>query len=171
MDHMEKKDPIKQLEQPERDGRIPVLVSACLLGRCCRYDGGSRPVPGVLALVDHPGVRLLPICPEVDGGLPTPRPPAERVGARVMNTAEADVTEAYVRGAAHACRLAQQEGATLALCKARSPSCGNREIYDGSFSGRCVPGRGVCCEMLSAQGVTVYNEEELGLLLQHLPYA
>lgn len=137
-----------------------ILVSACLLGRACRYDGESRPHPAVKALAAHPDLTLIPICPECDGGLPTPRIPAERVGERVLNRAGEDVTAAYRGGAEAACRTARQNGCRFAILKERSPSCGSHEIYDGSFVGKCKKGRGVCCEMLENAGVSVFSEEE-----------
>lgn len=143
----------------------PILVSACLLGRACRYDGASRPHPAVEALAAHPDLTLIPICPECDGGLPTPRIPAERVGERVVNRAGEDVTAAYRRGAELACRTAREKGCRFSVLKERSPSCGSHEIYDGSFTGKRKKGRGVCSEMLEKAGIAVFSEEETELLL------
>ena len=144
-------------------GEKPVaLVSACLLGIACRYDGGAQPCPEVLARMDR--FRFIPVCPEQLGGLPTPRTPAERQGERVITADGADVTAQFRRGAELACRLARLYGAKLAVLKSRSPSCGRGEIYDGSFSGRRVPGRGVAAETLEALGVRVITESELEAL-------
>ena len=107
--------------------------------------------------------RLGPGCPETAGGLPTPRPAAQRSAAdgRVRTSAGADVTDAYERGADHAVRLARASGATGAVLKARSPSCGCREVYDGSFTRTRVAGEGVTAERLRLEGLEVRSEEEL----------
>lgn len=140
-----------------------LLVSACLLGVPCRYDGKPKPHPLIDALSERH--HLIPVCPEQLGGLPTPRPPAERRGERVVNREGRDVTEAYRRGAEAVlllCRRLRCEGAVL---KERSPSCGKGEIYDGSFSGRLVPGEGVTAALLRTRGIPVYGESEMGELL------
>ena len=143
-----------------------LLVSACLLGVPCRYDGGSKPCAQVLALAEEH--QMIPFCPEVYGGLPTPRPPAERVGERVLTQAGADVTQAYNRGAQAALDLFRRTGCQAALLKARSPSCGAGAIYDGSFQGRLIPGDGVTAALLKAQGIPVATEEDLSSLFAHL---
>src|SRR4051812_9461331 len=110
-----------------------LLVSACLLGVECNHRGGASPSAAARSLEDH--YRLIPICPEVAGGLPIPRPAAERQGdGRVHTQSGEDVTEFYLRGAAAAVELARASGATSAVLKARSPSCGSSQIYDGNFS-------------------------------------
>lgn len=144
--------------------RPRMLISACLLGVECRYDGGGQVLPALDALMSR--YELIPICPEQLGGLPTPRAPAERQGDRVGDREGRDVTEAFSRGAAQACHLARLYGARLALLKARSPSCGCGEIYDGSFSGRRIPGSGITAERLSAMGVAVYTEADAEALIQ-----
>jgi uncharacterized protein YbbK (DUF523 family) len=141
-----------------------MLVSACLLGVKCRYDGGGQILPALEALMTR--YELIPVCPEQLGGLPTPRIPAERQGNRVVNRQGEDVTSAFLRGAEQACRLAQLYDARLALLKARSPSCGCGEIYDGSFSGRRIPGNGIAAERLTAMGVEVYTEADAEALIQ-----
>ena len=138
-----------------------ILVSACLLGVCCRYDGESKPCPEVTALREK--YILLPICPEVDGGLPTPRTPSERVGDKVLMRDGRDVTEDYSAGAAEALRKAELFGCKKAILKARSPSCGKDKIYDGSFSGKLTDRHGVAAELLLANGVEVYTEDEIGI--------
>lgn len=142
-----------------------VLVSACLMGIDCRYDGGGKRLERLDELMAR--YRVVPVCPEQLGGLPTPRVPSERVGERVLNREGRDVTEAFSRGAAQARRLAVLYGAELALLKARSPSCGVGTIYDGSFTGRLVPGHGVAAEALMSMGVAMYTEENLDALLDH----
>ena len=147
----------------------PVLVSACLLGRACTYTASDNRDAGVLRLVD--GRRAVPVCPEEAGGLPTPRPPAEIQGgtgedvldgrARVVAVTGEDVTDAYLAGARVAVARAHQAGATSAVLKARSPSCGVHRIYDGTFSKTAVPGEGVTAAALRRAGVEVVTEEDL----------
>ena len=135
-----------------------ILVSACLLGAHCRYDGTGRAHPGVLALREvH---TLIPVCPEQAGGLPTPRPPAERCGDRVLTQDGTDVTEAYRRGADEAVRLCRICGCEAAVLKARSPACGVGAVYDGTFTGVLIPGDGVAAGRLRAAGIPVFGEDE-----------
>ena len=136
-----------------------LLVSKCLLGFPCRYDGKSKGNAAVCALREK--YDLVPACPEVLGGLPTPRTPSERQGSRVMMQDGTDVTENYRRGAEAAWDICQREGCCAALLKKRSPSCGAGEIYDGSFSHRLVPGDGVTAELFRKKGVALYDEEHL----------
>jgi uncharacterized protein YbbK (DUF523 family) len=135
-------------------------VSACLLGVRCNHVGEHNLAPAVVAL--RATNRLVPVCPETAGGLPTPRPAAE-VGAdgRVRTQAGADVTAAYAAGAAHAVALARATGAQRAVLKARSPSCGCHDIYDGTFTRTKVPGRGVTAAALVAAGIEVVSEDDL----------
>ena len=137
-----------------------LLVSACLLGTNCKYNGGNNILPEeqLAALQAH--YRLVPVCPERDGGLPTPRLPSERLGDRVVNKAGEDVTEAFRRGAALARETAKREGCRIALLKERSPSCGSGRIYDGSFSSTVISGDGITAEALKKSGLTVYGETE-----------
>lgn len=136
----------------------PLLISECLLGKRCRYDGGTKGDPRVSALSER--YTLLPVCPEELGGLPTPRPPAEIRGERVISSAGADVTEQFALGAQKALALCRAHDCKLALLKARSPSCGAGRVYDGTFSGKVVPGDGVTARLLKQNGVTVYTEED-----------
>ena len=115
-----------------------------------------------------PRLRLVPVCPEILGGLPTPRTPSERQGERVMSKTGADVTAAYQKGAEEALRLARLFGCRKALLKERSPSCGRRQIYDGSFSGRLIPGDGVTARLLEQEGIAVFGESQLQQLLETL---
>lgn len=137
-----------------------MVVSACLLGVACTHDATARPAPSVAALGrTH---RLIAVCPETAGGLPTPRPAAERgAGGRVLTEAGDDVTDAYERGAAHAVALAVAAGSPAAVLKARSPSCGCHEIYDGTFTRTRVPGEGVTAAALRVAGLEVVSEEDV----------
>ena len=142
---------------------MKILISACLLGSCCRYDGASKAHPLAAALAEcH---TLVPVCPEQLGGLPTPRPPAERRGGRVV-TQSGDVTEQYRRGAEETLKLCELLGCEAAVLKERSPSCGHGAVYDGTFSGKLTAGDGVTAELLTAHGIPVYGESRIGELLK-----
>jgi uncharacterized protein YbbK (DUF523 family) len=148
---------------PARDesgSRPVVIVSACLLGVCCNHEGAANTRGDVVALrATH---RVVPVCPETAGGLPTPRAEAQRQADGSVRTADGrDVTEWYVRGAAHAVRLAEAVGATKAVLKERSPSCGSRQIYDGSFTRTRIDGEGVTAAALRAAGIDVVSEEDV----------
>lgn len=143
--------------------KTPLLISACLLGENCKYSGGNNHCPGVDALRER--YELLPVCPERDGGLPTPRPPAERKGDRVVNCQGQDVTCQYQLGAAIALETARRHGCTCALLKERSPSCGRGEIYDGTFTHTVVPGSGVTAQLLEEHGISVLGERDIQKLL------
>jgi len=128
-----------------------------LLGTSCNHEGKHSRRPAVEALAaTH---RVFPVCPEVCGGLSTPRAAAERVGDRVVNSEGDDVTDAYVSGARAAVDLARAVGASRAILKARSPSCGSGQVYDGSFSRTLRVGEGVTAEALREAGVEVVDEE------------
>ena len=136
--------------------KTPLLISACLLGCPCRYDGQRKPIPGLEALWEryHP----IPVCPEQLGGLPTPRVPAERVGDLVLTRDGRDVTQAYRRGAEEALRLARLLNCTKALLKEKSPSCGCGRIYDGTFTGTLTDGSGITAELLQKHGFALRGE-------------
>ena len=142
---------------------MKILVSACLLGVNCRYDGGnSRDENAINRLKTD---ELIPVCPEEAGGLSTPRPPVEIVGgdgndvldgkAKVMTVDGEDKTEEFLKGARHALELAQSQGATRVILKAKSPSCGCGTIYDGSFSRTLISGDGVTTALLKRHGIEV----------------
>lgn len=143
-----------------------ILVSACLLGVNCRYCGTACPGEGVKDLAGR--YRLIPVCPEQLGGLPTPRPPAELCGGRVVTASGADVTEAFCKGAQETLKLAELFGCRYAILKSRSPSCGFGQIYDGTFSGTLVPGSGITAGLLRKAGLTVLNEEAAQAELERL---
>ena len=137
-----------------------ILVSACLLGVRCNHRGAASPSQEAMRLSDR--FRVIPVCPETMGGLPTPRPAAElQHDGRVVTGAGDDVTAFYERGARATVEVATVTGAGEAVLKARSPSCGCNEVYDGSFSQRLVPGEGVTAAALRQSGVRVQSEEDL----------
>ena len=147
-----------------------VLVSRCLLGHRVRYDGGASGPYGQLARWQDEG-RIIALCPEVAGGLPTPRAPAEIPGgqgldvlngkAPVITSEGEDVTAAFMDGAQQALALVNRHGIRIAILKANSPSCGNVQTYDGSFSGVKVEGQGVTAALLAGAGVQVFSELQL----------
>lgn len=137
---------------------MKLLVSACLLGVACRYDGASKGLSEDVLRALMARHTLVPVCPEQLGGLPTP------LGRVVMRSGR-DVTDAYARGAQQALALAQRFGCTAALLKQRSPSCGHGEIYDGTFTGTRVAGDGVTAALLGAHGIRVYGEDNIAELL------
>ncbi|MGK4476563.1 DUF523 domain-containing protein [Aeromonas molluscorum] len=141
-----------------------VLVSACLLGQPVRYDGQSKGIiSDWLASLGAEG-RVLAFCPEVAGGLPTPRPPAERQGEQVRTGNGLDVTAEFDRGAELALALCLREGIRFALLKEGSPSCGSGRIYNGHFEGVSVPGEGKTTALLRRHGILVFSEEQLAAL-------
>ncbi len=136
-----------------------ILISACLAGTACRYDGKSLPHPGVQWLMARH--RTVLVCPEQLAGLPTPRPRHELLDGRVVSEHGDDRTEAFLAGAREALRIAREHGCRLAVLKARSPSCGRGRIYDGTFSGKLVDGDGVTARLLLDSGIEVKTDEEL----------
>ena len=136
-----------------------ILVSACLLGENCKYSGGNNYNQAVVDFVQ--GHQIIPVCPEVLGGLPIPRSPAELVDGVVINKAGISVDAQFRTGAEKALAIAKQNGAELAILQSRSPSCGVKEIYDGSFTGKKIPGQGVFAEMLQQAGIPALDAGEL----------
>ena len=146
-----------------------ILVSACLLGRPVRYDGTGQRSDDALFERWRAEGRLVPICPEVEGGLPVPRPAAAICGgsgadvldgrARILTRDGADVTPYFVAGARQALKLARSYGIRVAILKESSPSCGSRRVFDGAFAGRRIPGEGVTTALLERNGVAVFAED------------
>ena len=145
---------------------MTVLVSACLLGTKCRYDGNSKPNREVMALMKKH--TLIPVCGEVFGGLATPREPAEIVGDKVLTRSGKDVTAQYKLGASEVLHLAKLYGCTAAVLKERSPSCGSGKIYDGSFSSVLTDGWGITAALLKENGIKIYGESEIDELLSDM---
>ncbi len=138
---------------------MKIVVSKCLLGENCRYAGDNCKSEKVLSLAaEH---ELIGVCPEQLGGLSTPRDPSERVGDKVLSSKGKDVTAEYYRGAELALAIAKDKGASVAILKAKSPSCGKGLIYDGTFSGNKIPGNGVTAELFAANGIEVLTEDEI----------
>ncbi|MGX8699293.1 MAG: DUF523 domain-containing protein [bacterium] len=139
---------------------MKTLVSACLLGTPCRMDGRAKPSAAVLSLLAEG--EAVPVCPEVLGGLPTPRSPAElQPDGRVVNAAGEDVTAAFRLGAARALEICRAAGCERAILKSKSPSCGVGTLYDGTFTRTLTAGNGVFAALLLEEGLPVLTEEEL----------
>lgn len=139
-----------------------VLISACLLGVSCRYDGLSKPLDTKIIENLRSRYHLIPICPEIFGGLPTPRIPAEiQADRRVLRKDGKDITDEYKKGAKEALRLAKLFDCKLSILKERSPSCGSGVIYDGSFTGNKINGDGITAELLKKEGIRIIGESEL----------
>lgn len=137
---------------------MKILVSACLLGKTCKYSGGHNYSPEVVEFLK--GKDILPVCPEVLSGLPVPRPPVEIKAGRVINKKGDDMTAIYQSGVDKVMAMIQENPVSLAILKARSPTCGVKEIYDGSFSGRTVKGQGLLAKALSARHIPMKDEED-----------
>jgi len=135
------------------------IVSACLAGINCRYDGKNSANEKVIALVRKG--KAIPVCPEQLGGMPTPRENMELGGGRVFSASGKDETAQMKAGAEETLKIAKLVGAKEAIFKARSPSCGKGRVYDGSFSGKLVEGNGIVTELLQKNGIRVLTEEEL----------
>lgn len=142
-----------------KDKSIPVLISACLLGVHCRYDGTGELLEELGELKNM--LYLIPVCPEVYGGLETPREPAERIGSRVITKSGQDVTKEYEKGAEEILRLSRFFHCRGAILKERSPSCGYGAIYDGSFTGTLVHGNGIAAQRLAENRVAVFGESQV----------
>ena len=136
-----------------------ILVSACFLHEGYKYDGGANINEKIIGLAEK--YEFVLICPEVFGGLSTPRLPSEIVDDKVLNEIGEDVTEAFVSGAHEAMELAIKHGCKKAILKAKSPSCGKGLIYDGSFSHTIIEGDGIAAKLLMENGITVYTENEI----------
>lgn len=145
------------------DDKPYLLISSCLYGCKCRYDGKDNLVSSLDKLKEK--YHLVLACPEVDGGLSIPRPPSEIKGDKVINIENIDVTENYQKGAYIALNLCKKFNIKVALLKEKSPSCGKYHIYDGTFTRTLINGEGITTRLLKAHGIKVYNETEIDKLL------
>ena len=146
-----------------------IIVSACLCGIDCKYNGGNNLDVRVLKLMQEG--KAIPVCPEQLGGLQTPRAPSEIVNGngcdvltgkgKIVDSTDDDVTTEFIKGAYETLKIAELMGANIAILKAKSPSCGVSQIYDGSFSGNIRTGNGVTAQLLLSKGIKVYTEENL----------
>ncbi len=146
-----------------------IIVSACLCGINCKYNGGNNLDLRVLKLLKEG--KAMPVCPEQLGGQETPRAPHEIVNgcgydvlngkARILGPEGDDVTQQFIKGAYETLRIAEETSASIAILKARSPSCGVSQIYDGTFNGNKRQGNGVTAQLLLSKGIKVYTEEDL----------
>lgn len=135
------------------------IVSACLSGVKCRYNGTSSPCKAITELVNSG--EAIPICPERLAGLPTPRPCTEKLGDRIVAENGEDFTESYVKGAQVVLEIATLVGCREAILKSGSPSCGSKRIYDGTFTGKMRQGDGVLASLLKEHGIEVLTEGEI----------
>ena len=142
---------------------MKIIVSACLLGKPCRYDGRSKPCDKIISLKELSYIEITEICPEQLGGLPTPREPSEICGNKVISRVGCDVTEPYVHGAKEALKIALENGCDYAILKSRSPSCSPDGVYDGSFSGKVTDGMGITAKLFRENGITVVSEDEFNI--------
>ena len=138
------------------------------MGVGCRYDGKSNQLPQLEQLMKQH--TCIPVCPEIFGGLPTPRVPAERQGSKIMTQDGQDVTQQFVRGTAEVLRLADLYHCKAALLKERSPSCGSGQIYDGTFTKTLTEGDGLTAEMLKRKDIADYGESQIGELVNDRPF-
>lgn len=173
MREKEEENVFRQEEKKEKDGRIlHILVSACLVGENCKWDGGNNRNQALLDFMKRMEGRaeFHFICPERDGGLPTPRPASEiRVSDEtVVNTEGRDVTAEFLLGADIALQEAKKYGCTIAILKERSPSCGSSGIYDGTFSHSLRDGMGKTAALLSGYGLRIVGESQIPELLREL---
>ena len=140
-----------------------LLISECLCGVPCRYDGKDNYIDKIEVLKEY--YELVPVCPEVLGGLSTPRDPAERQGNRICTANGTDVTDEFLRGAQLTVDIALKHGCKEALMKAKSPSCGYKRIYDGTFSRALTVGHGCTIEALLEKNLSIYTEDDIEFLL------
>jgi uncharacterized protein YbbK (DUF523 family) len=154
---------LKKEKKINKEHKGKILISACLIGENVKYDGGNNLLHvKILEQWSKEGL-LVPLCPEVLGGLSVPRPACEVVlgDKKVINTLGEDVTQAFEKGAYESLRIAKVEGVCMAILKARSPSCGKDIIYDGTFTSTRVNDSGMTCKLLQRSGIAVFSEEEL----------
>lgn len=148
--------------------KIKVLISACLLGDNVKYSGGNNLTPELIALLEKYEVKFIKICPECFAGLPTPRVPSEIIEDKVFSKDGRDITEEFISGAEKTFNIAKNKQVDFAILKERSPSCGSSFIYDGSFSGKVVQGKGFTARRLNKENIIVFSEENLEEIEKYL---
>ena len=144
---------------------MKVGVSACLVGKNTKYDGGNNYNKYVIEYLKDKEVVL--ICPEVFGGLPTPRIPSEQINDKVINSNNEDVTKQFVDGAQEALKRLQQQNVNVVILKERSPSCGYKKIYDGTFSKTIIDGNGVFAKLAIENGFIIYTESDIENIIKN----
>lgn len=135
---------------------MKIIVSACLLGENCRYDGDNNLIPNLIDNLQN--FETIPVCPEVLGGLATPRPSAEIKDKRVITNTRTDVTKEFLEGAEKTLEIAKNNNCTIAILKEKSPSCGSCKIYDGTFTRNLIDGEGITTKLLRENDIAVLNE-------------
>ena len=138
---------------------MTILVSACLLGENCKYNGGNNRSERVLRYVA--GHEVIPVCPEMLGGLPCPRKPVEWVGERVLTRDGDDCTAAFRLGVQRTMEIIADKQIDLAILQSRSPTCGVKQIYDGTFSGTRIDGMGALARVLHERGIPLMDAEDM----------
>lgn len=144
---------------------IKILISSCLLGNNCKWNGRNNARELIMSIKDK--VEFIPVCSEVLGGLPTPRIPSEIVGDRVINEINLDVTDHFLEGAEKVLRIAKENNVKYAIFKERSPSCGVHQVYNGKFERTATEGKGITTRLLEKNGIRVYSDEEIEILIKH----
>lgn len=145
-----------------------ILVSACLLGVCCRYDGAEKADERILKLLKRKDIALIPVCPEQWGGMETPRLPCERRGEKVVNREGGDMTAHYQKGAEQVLKVAELYQCDTAILKEKSPSCGKGRIYDGTFTRTLTDGDGMTAALLARHGIQVIGESQVESLVGYV---
>ena len=143
--------------------KTKIIVSACLLGENCKYNGGNNKCDDVIALAEK--FEIIPVCPECFGGLPIPRVPSEIRDGRVYSKTGEDLTEAFLSGAEQTLYIAKEANAPCAVLKENSPSCGFGKIYDGTFSGNKIDGNGITAQLLYDNEIQVFGESQVKRLI------
>ncbi|MDC7955349.1 DUF523 domain-containing protein [Fusobacterium simiae] len=148
--------------------KIKVLISACLLGDNVKYSGGNNLTPKLVTLLEKYEVKTIKICPECFGGLEIPRVPSEILGDKVFSKDGKDITEEFLKGAEKSYIISKKNKIDFAILKERSPSCGSSFIYDGSFSGKVIQGKGFTARKLSKENIIIFSEENLEEIEKYL---
>ncbi len=143
----------------------PLIISACLLGVNCKYNASNNKLDDITIQKLQQKYNLIPICPEIMGGMPTPRNPVEIKNGKIIDQKNNDYTQNFQKGAQESLKIAQLFHAQKALLKESSPSCGSHTIYDGSFTHKKIPGMGITAEKLSHNKIQTYSEENVKILL------